>query len=86
MKTDIREPGSEEVISTFHEISDFMNSPVWADMRSFLDEKIEGMRDLLESPAYDIEDIRFTQGLISALRDMRELPELLISFKEEEEG
>lgn len=67
----------EQLQSSIAQVTDFKESVVWTDLTLLLTERIDLMRDMLETEL-DVEKIRVIQGQIKAYREMLDLPTIVI--------
>lgn len=67
--------------STTQQLEEFKQSAVWRDIQFVLERFIETIH--LKMETCDVEELRYNQGAIGKVRDMLELPDELISLKED---
>jgi hypothetical protein len=63
--------------SSANQFVEFLDSTVWADIKSELNIWLEGVRDGLENPESDEKDLYRNQGRAEAIRYVLSLPETI---------
>jgi hypothetical protein len=71
---------SKEYRSSVSAFQDFVESSVWQDILHELDVWLEDSRNILESDekAPDIETVKLVQGRVRAIREVKQMPYVII--------
>jgi hypothetical protein len=66
---------------------EFKSSLVWADLKESMEEEIKLLQIDLESPEYNLDQIRYIQGKLCAMRYFLQFPDnAMIALRFEEAG
>lgn len=84
MKEDVF--ANPSLVSGSGDVRQFLESALWQDMNSLLNERIYGLRNQLSiGIELGVEEIRLIQGHLRGLEDMKMLPHAILLSLEEEE-